>query len=111
MYDLWVPSCQKLAKLYLIGEENAKFRNLIDEVKASEIFTSIDLSNTNDLKGIGMYAEITALEIQYYLVIGDLIKLRELNDSLVQNKVSENCDSDPRIQGLLKEAEARIFLL
>jgi hypothetical protein len=63
------------------------------------------------LKGIGIFAEIAALEIQYYLEIGDIPNLRKVNDSLIQNRVAENADSDPKIQGALKEAEARLSLL
>lgn len=69
------------------------------------------MRDVKDLKGIGLYAEIAALEIQYNLEIGDIAGLRKINESLVKNKVSEICDSDPKILGALKEAEARIYLL
>ena len=83
LYDLWVPTCQKLAKIFLMGEDFDKFKGLLEEIKKSELFQAIDLSNTNDLKGIGIYAEIAALEIQYYLEVGDMASLRKVNDSLV----------------------------
>lgn len=83
LYDLWIPTCQKLAKIFLLGENYDQFKTLLDEIKGSQLFTDINLANTNDLKGIGIYAEIASLEIQYYLEIGDMANLRQVNDSLV----------------------------
>lgn len=111
LIELWLPTCQKLAKIFLQSQEYQKFKEILREIKECETYGQINLRDVKDLKGIGLFAEIAALEIQYYLDVGDIAGLRSVNESLVKNKVSEICDSDPKILGALKEAEARIYLL
>ena len=42
--------------------------------------------------------------------MGDIERLRSLNEKLVQNKVADLCGSDPKVLGSLKEAEGKLAL-
>ena len=110
MNDLWLSTCRRLAKIYLLGEDDKNFSKVIQEIKESSTFKNIDL-NANDLKGISIYADIASIEIQFFLNKGDVESLREVNQRLVKNSVAELCGSDPKVLGPLKEAEARLALV
>lgn len=110
MEDLWMNTCQRLAKIYLMGSDEKNFVKIIKEIKDSNIYKNINLSSS-DLKGISIYADLSAIEILFLLQKGDIDELRKVNDELVRNKVADLCGSDPKVLGSLKEAEGRLALV
>lgn len=110
MNDLWLNTCQRLAKIYLMGDDEENFKTVLAEIKSSDTFQKIDLTS-NDLKGISLYADLASIEIQFLLEKGNIAKLRQVNEELVKNRVADLCGSDPKVLGSLKEAEGRLALV